>query len=221
MKQNMNDLLNNVNNRWSGLPPKQRQFAIFCGAILLLCYVVHLINNAGRQAAYYRQQALRAAQQRAKAAPRPPAPPPAPWRPKGLTTLANLSGTWKGQNIVTGIGFCTQTLELRDTDAPPGNYTGYSTLSCIAPPNLWQLHRGPRMLPPKLREEMHPTAIMLNGAPENGAVHFRIDKSVVAAADGCDTTAFKVTPFGTNRIAVAWQDGICDGGQILLDRIGR
>jgi len=212
--------MNNAKSFLTNLTPKQRNFLIFCGALVVGWYVIRLIGNAGQQAAYYRQQAIRAAQL-AKAAPKPPPPQPAkPNRPAlpFLTTLSNLSGFWKGQNLVAGQGFCTLALELREMETP-ANYTAYSTLSCKAPPSLWGL-KGGQLLPPRMRDEMLPTAITLNGTPENGAIRFQVDKTVVSSMSSCATTSFIVTPFGTNRIAAEWREGLCQGGQILMARIG-
>ena len=95
----------------------------------------------------------------------------------------------------------------------------YSTLSCMAPPSLWGL-KGGQLLPPRMRDEMLPTAITLQGTPENGAIRFQVDKTVVSPMSGCATTSFMVTPFGTNRVAAQWREGLCQGGQILMARIG-
>ena len=130
-----------------------------------------------------------------------------------------LSGFWKGQALVVNQGLCTLNLEMRDTDAP-ANYIGYSTLSCATPPSLWGL-KGGQQLPPAMREQMLPTAIVMTGTPVNGAIRFQVNRTVVSPASGCETTSYTVTPFGTNRVAVQWLDGLCLGGQILMTRIGR
>ncbi len=201
---------------------KQRNFYIFCGAILVGWFVIRYMGNAAQQAAYYRQQAILAAQRaKAQAAARPsvpPAPPPRPVLP-WLTTVTNLSGFWKGQNLVVNQGFCTLNLEMRETDTP-ANYIGYSTLSCRTPSSLWGL-KGGQQLPPAMREQMLPTAIVMTGTPVNGAIRFQVNRTVVSPASGCETTSYTVTPFGTNRVAVQWLDGLCLGGQILMNRIGR
>ncbi len=62
---------------------------------------------------------------------------------------------------------------------------------------------------------------VLTGAPENGSIHFHVDKSFGAEISGCAPTTFAVTPFGTNKIAAQWQEAGCQGGEILLWRQGK
>jgi hypothetical protein len=203
------------------LTKQQQKALLICLGVIVASYAVRWLYTSAQQLAQ-RQQQINLAQQRAKAAPRVPvAPAPAkPSRPVSpfVTTLSNLSGFWKGQNLVAGQGFCTLGLELREQETP-ANYIAYSTLSCMAPPSLWGL-KGGQLLPPRMRDEMLPTAITLQGTPENGAIRFQVDKTVVSPMSGCATTSFMVTPFGTNRVAAQWREGLCQGGQILMARIG-
>ena len=205
------------------MTPKQRNFLVLCGAILVVWYVGRSVISSMQQAEYRRQQALRAAQLRAQA--KPPAPPSAPLvnpllKFSPLTNLSNLSGFWGGQGLLAGQGLCTLHLELREMQDTPGNYTGYSTLGCTPAPALWGL-KGGRLLPPNIRNNMGPKALILTGAPENGAIRFQVDKTVVGDPDSCATTSFTVTPFGTNKVAAQWREGPCQNAQILLDRLQR
>lgn len=203
------------------LTKQQQKVLLIAVGVIVASYVVRWLYTSAQELAQ-RQQQIRLAQQRAKLPARVPvAPVPAkPSRPVSpfVTTLSNLSGFWKGQNLVAGQGFCTLALELREMETP-ANYTAYSTLSCMAPPSLWGL-KGGQLLPPRMRDQMLPTAITLQGTPENGAIHFQVDKTVVSPMSSCATTSFMVTPFGTNRIAAQWREGLCQGGQILMARIG-
>jgi hypothetical protein len=203
------------------LTKQQQKALLICLGVIVASYVVRWLYASAQELAN-RQKQINLAQQRAKAAPRVPttSAPAKPSRPVSpfVTTLSNLSGFWKGQNLVAGQGFCTLGLELRELETP-ANYTAYSTLSCMAPPSLWGL-KGGQLLPPRMRDEMLPTAITLQGTPENGAIRFQVDKTVVSPMSGCATTSFMVTPFGTNRIAAQWREGLCQGGQILMARIG-
>jgi hypothetical protein len=212
-----------MNNPISNLTTKQRNFYIFCGAIVVLWFVVRFMNNAAQQAAYYREQAIRAAQQRARAN----TPPPAPKAPKQgkipvvvLTDLSNLSGTWMGQRLLNQSGMCTLRLEMRSVPQKPEDYKGYARLNCMPPAGLTSL-RGGRVLPKQQRENLNPVAMVLTGVPEDGALHFTLDKTVVTPNDDCETTEFNVTPFGTNQIAVEWREGKCRGTQLILNKNGR
>lgn len=131
------------------LTKQQQKTLLICLGVIVASYAVRWLYTSAQELAN-RQQQIRLAQQRAKAAPRVPitAVPAKPSRPvlPFLTTLSNLSGFWKGQNLVAGQGFCTLSLELREMETP-ANYTAYSTLSCKAPPSLWGL-KGGQLLPP-------------------------------------------------------------------------
>jgi hypothetical protein len=213
---------------------QQRNFFLLCGALVVAYYVAHTIGTYALQAAYYRQQAIRAAQQRDKALAQVKAQKDAAARASAaakaaasgtaggtviashppavvLTALSNLSGTWKGQGALSGRGVCTLKLELREGQAP-SSYSGYSTLSCVNPSVRGRANPASRM---------NPAAAVLTGVPESGSIRFHVDKTIEADANGCAATSFTATPFGTNQIAVQWQEGSCQGGQILLSKNGR
>ena len=215
---------------------QQRNFYLFCGALAVAYYIAHTIETYALQASYYRQQAIRANQQRDKAVAQAKAQaqkdaaaraaaaakaaasgtaggpaivshPPA----VVLTTLSNLSGTWRGQGVLAGRGVCTLKLELREAQAP-STYSGYSTLSCGNASARGRANPASRM---------NPAASILTGTPQSGSIRFHVDKTIGADANGCTATAFTATPFGTNQIAVQWQEGSCQGGQILLGKSGK
>ena len=52
-------------------------------------------------------------------------------------------------------------------------------------------------------------------------LQFTVDKVVGKTLAGCEITGLLVTPFGRDMIAVQWQEGSCQGGQVLLRRMGR
>jgi len=206
------------------LTAKQKKALLICLGVVVASYAVKWVITAAQQAEFQRQAFL-AAQQRAKAkanaAPKvpTPAPPAVPGRPPTivLTNLSNLEGMWMGSRIMNQRGLCTLRLELRPVPQKPDNYMGYSRLNCAPVPGV-----GPaRFLPKPLRDNLNPVAIVLTGAPEDGALHFTLDKTVVVPGDGCETSAFTVTPFGTNKIAVEWHEGQCRGVQLLMDKNGR
>jgi len=210
------------------LTAKQKKALLLCLGLVVACYIVKWIFTAAQQAAFLQRQAYLAAQMRAKAkadaaARASKATVPAKPAPKGpppvtvLTNLSNLEGMWQGSRILNAQGLCTIRLELRPVPDKQDNYMGYSRFNCAPPPGV-----GPaRFLPKPLRNNLSPVAIVLKGEPEDGVLHFTLDKTVVVPGDGCETSAFTVTPFGTNRVAVEWREGKCRGAQLLLDKNGR
>jgi hypothetical protein len=217
---------------------KQRNFLLGCVAVFVVYFVGGAILETMHRAAYlHHLQAIRAAQMqkareqadaKAKAKAEAKAAAPAPDKAaipaptakadsSPLTTVSNLSGTWNGRGALTGRGICSLRLELRETQAGTGHYTGYSTLSCLNIPALMsRAHHASG-----IQNHMNPAANILTGEPENGSIRFKVDKSISADANGCAATSFTATPFGSNKIAVQWQEGNCQGGEILLGRSGK
>jgi hypothetical protein len=117
------------------LTAKQRKILLICLGIVVASYVVKWVMTAAQQAAFLQQQqAIRAAQLRAKqkadAAARAstaPATAPAPAKlpPRDvLTNLTNLQGMWMGSRILNQSGLCMLRLELRPVPEKPDNYMG-------------------------------------------------------------------------------------------------
>jgi hypothetical protein len=218
------------------MTPKQRKFYLVCAVIVVGYYVARFFIASSMQAAYYQQQAIRAAQiQQAKAAQlkatasAPGISSVAPVAPAGgygppamaLTTLSNLAGIWGGRGTISSRGLCTLTLELRETQDAPGHYSGYSALTCLNIPDLNSPQKLANPISPLLTKTM-PAAAVMTGIPENdGSIHFRVDHAVSTDANGCTATAFTMTPFGTNQVAAQLDGGTCQGGQLLLTKMGR
>jgi hypothetical protein len=211
------------------LTAKQKKALLICLGLVVGSYVVKWVYTAAQQAAFLQQQAIHAAQMRAKAkaeAPGRASTSPAPPARKGpppvtvLTNLSNLEGMWMGQRLLNASGMCTMRLEMRPVPDTPGNYKGYARLNCLPPAGLVSL-RGGRVLPKQQRDNLNPVAMVLTGTPEDGALHFTLDKTVVAPNDDCETSEFVVTPFGTNQVALEWHEGKCRGTQLMLNKNGR
>ena len=230
MNSTANDAINKLKDHFNTkLTAKQRKALLICLAIVVASYILKWIYDAAQQAAWLQQQQnIRAAQARANAARNAQKKDSAnakPGKPKlppriVVTDLTNLEGTWFGQRLLNASGMCTLRLELRPVPDTPGNYKGYSRLNCMPPAGVTSL-RGGRVLPKQQRENLNPVAMVLTGTPEDGALHFTLDKTVVAPNDDCETTEFVVTPFGTNQVALEWHEGKCRGTQLILGKNGR
>ncbi len=210
------------------LTPQQRKALWICGGLYLASYPVRWAMDYSRQAAFYQQQAIRAAQQRAYANAHPPAPPRAPAAPAvpakpptppraptpAVTpTVDTLSGIWRGRTALPGRGICTLTMELHE--ATPGRFTGFSTLACgNFGPLMSKEDRNPGAA---TLNRMSPAAVIVSGVLENGALRLTVDKTVSTNSNGCAATSFNLTPFA-KQLAAEWQEGTCQGGRILLGR---
>jgi hypothetical protein len=211
------------------LNAKQRKALTICVGVSVASFAVKWIYTEAQQAALLQKQAVtRAAQQKAnnnapgRDSTKPPARPAPPRRPPltVVTSLGNLEGMWMGQRLLNASGMCTLRLEMRPVPEVPQDYKGYARLNCLPPAGLVSL-RGGRVLPKQQRDNLNPVAMVLTGVPEDGALHFTLDKTVVAPNDDCETTEFVVTPFGTNQVALEWREGKCRGMQLILNKNGR
>jgi hypothetical protein len=207
---------------------KQRNFLLLCGGIVLAYYVERSCEESARQAAYYRQMAIRAAQQRARAKATPAPPPrasstgaghgaPAPSPAGAATQSGPLSGVWQGRTAITGRGLCTLRIELHENE--PGHFQGYSTLACT--------NYGPLMAPEGrgnaagTLNRMNPAEAILSGAMEDGSLRFHVDNTIGTNSNGCGATSFTLTPFGTNQLAAQWEETGCQGGHVILQKARR
>jgi len=217
------------------LTAKQRNFFVWCGVIAAAWYVVRHVVDSANRAAYYRQQAIRAAQRRKpkpKAAPpvkKTPAAPKAPaapgvargpaiahTRPKPAPSspFTKLSGIWRGKVALDGRGICDLKFELTEKQDSPGRFSGYSTMTCSAAGPLMPTKKvNPRTL---TLNRMDPEAAILTGAMENGSIQFHTDKAVGTDSNGCAPTSFSLTPFGSNQLAAEWREDACQGGRMIL-----
>ena len=196
---------------------KQQQRAILIGGgVIIASFVIHYVVTSAREMAL-RQQAMRQAQLRAQAAPKPAPAPPKKFVNPFLTTVNNLHGFWVGRGMLNTRGMCTLKLELEDVPDSPGHYNGYSTLGCQPIPAMFRMG-GARITPQDVRNMQNPKALLLTGEPKDNVIVFTINKTVVGEAGACEANSFTVTPFGTNQIAANWTEGACAGGQLLLVR---
>jgi hypothetical protein len=196
---------------------KNRKLLWAAGAVLVFLYFAPAALQSFRQEAYYRQQeeAARTRAQAARGAAQ--AAPPAAASPSP-TPLSNLTGMWQGEQAQSNRDLCRMALEMRDNGA--GGLTAYPRISCVA---LMPYLPGPHKLTAAqaAAKSMSPVSAVLTGNLKDGAVAFRVDKTIGATFDGCTMTAFSVTPFGNDEVAAEWQNGTCGKGQMVLRRVGR
>jgi hypothetical protein len=215
---------------------------IVVGSYITHSIIITAMQMAYYQQQAARQLAIRAAQQRAKAAattahaPAPPAattlpptsqPTPAAGPPAGRAAIpakevtppspfARFQGIWRGRAALDSRGICDLRFELREKPDEPGNFSGYSTMTCSA---VGALMPGKQV---SVKEQtlnvMDPEAAIFTGKPENGSLQFHVDKTVGADSNGCAPTAFTLTPFGGNQLAAEWREATCRGGHMILGR---
>jgi membrane protein involved in colicin uptake len=221
---------------------KQRNFFLVCGAVLVAFYVIRSVVNFAHQQENFRQQYIRAAQQRAKAEAQAKAKarekaekeaaaraakaaalkaersakahPAAPKAPKPVT----YTGVWRGRTAVEGRGLCTLRIEINETE--PSRYQGNSRIACVSVAAL----RSPRERLNKaaaFMDRMNPEAAIISGAMEKGAIALHIDKTIGADSKGCAATSFTLTPFGKNQLAAEWREDTCQGGHVILAKARR
>jgi len=210
---------------------QHKKILLICIGIIVASYVVRSIVLGAMQAAYIHQQAIRAAEQRAnkkaadkaraeakaaEAAKAPlPAPAEAPKEPPIPEIFAKLPGIWHGRAALTGRGLCDMKLELKSTE--PGNFQGYSSLSCLAVPAL--MSKEDRMNPKTgLLSRLTPDVAILAGTVKDGAIQLNTEKAIGSDIHGCALDLLTLTPFATNQLAAEWQGDGCEGGRMVLGR---
>jgi len=183
---------------------------------------VVLLYIAPRVIAMYE---LHQAMQRAAFASAHPKPSPAvPLAPKNTAQPAGLTlpiamGRYAGGGI-SNTRQCQIGLEMRPVQAD--TYAGYATMVCVEPahfkPGIPVTKQNPIL--DAVRQKTPASAIM-SGTLRNGELVFNVDKSIGTFGDGCPLTGtFTVSPFGSAQILIQWQEGKCEGGQLIMNRIG-
>ena len=113
---------------------------------------------------------------------------------------------------------CKVDLEVRPAQGDA--YAGYLTVMCFVPPHL--TGGKPPFKNPILEaaSQMTPASAIMTGTVENGDLVFTVDRTIGKLGDGCSLTGtFKVSTFGMGKVLVQWQEGECEGGQLLLQHI--
>lgn len=209
---------------------KNRKWWWLAGACLVLWYFAPGVLQSFREASTYQQrmQAVNAQAQNARAtgsgsaavpsAPSVPNAIPAPAPRYGATNAvasqSPLAGIWNGNQTQPNGELCSLTLELRDK--PEGVMAGYANMTCR--PIIRRTGAPAVNTNETILKAMTPMAAIMSGRLQDGAIAFHIDKPIGTPVDGCPFSAFTVTPFGTQQVAVEWQRGSCDSGQMTMTR---
>jgi hypothetical protein len=199
----------------------QKRRWLWIGGILLAAwYFGPSIINSYRQDAYRKAVAARqaAAAQAAKAA----SPLPASGAAAALPAEVNqVLGVWQGAAPLP-TGMCNLRLELRRKADNPAQVAGFPVLICTSIPSIL-----PGQVTPATQQAMMakltPVSAVLTGTfhPDPDSLQFTVDKVTGTSVNGCALTSLTVTPFGVDMIAAEWQEGTCEGGHLLLKRMGK
>lgn len=112
---------------------------------------------------------------------------------------------------------CKGNLELGANPAKPDEFTGYITIVCYPP--LTYKESSPLVNPViAIGNQFTPASAILSGKVLGGAIQLHSDKTIQTLPDGCPITGISVSPFGDNQIAVDWQEGTCQGGQLIFHK---
>ena len=213
--------MNTTNNK--------RKWWIIGAALVVLYFAPSLLRSFREAAAYQeRMREMNAQAQNARAGMRGPSvtspQPGAANAPQAVTVVSpaapsRLVGMWVNQQSVASAELCTVNLEIRDKGQ--GEVNGYLKLLCYPTMAYFAKHNERPNPQAVLTKVLNPIAAIMSGGVKDGTVAFHVDKVVGTQEDGCGLTAFTVTPFGSDEVAVEWQRGACTGGQMTLTRQGR
>jgi hypothetical protein len=159
-----------------------------------------------------------------------PAIPPSPAPPQSVAASApeaalhNLMGNWEGSLPVKEQP-CNISLELREDQAKPGQYLGYSKISC-QPTMLdvmQQVQSGHKVTPAealkRMADAMKPSASNFSGDAENGAIKLTAQNTFGLTGSGCSITSFTVMPAGAHDLGTDFTENSaagCEGGQLVM-----
>jgi hypothetical protein len=129
-------------------------------------------------------------------------------------------GSWTGgMTALPGRGLCKLGLNVeRRSGGPADQFAGYATLTCepmqaaLAPSN----HSEALAL--LLKGGLNPVSIALTGAPDHGAMVFRVDRIIATPPPACAMTDLTLSPFGSGQVSAVWREQSCPGGQLILRR---
>jgi len=156
----------------------------------------------------------------------PPLPAPAASAPPADAALHNLMGTWEG-TISLNQEPCNISLELREDHDKPGQFLGYSKLSC-QPTMLEIMQRqesGHKMTPAealkRMADAMKPSATNFAGIAENGAIKLTAQNTFGLTGQGCSIATFSVMPAGSHDLGTDFAENAvpgCEGGQLVMKK---
>jgi hypothetical protein len=136
------------------------------------------------------------------------------------TNASRFLGVWTGSELMPSQDTCKERLEVRMDEDKPGFFSGSETRVCT--PALFALpDRVARQRMSGVIRQMEPVSAELTGSMENGAITFKVDKTIGIPSDGCTLTGYSISAFGLQQIAAQWQQGSCPGGQLILVRAQR
>lgn len=199
---------------------KQKRWLLIGGILVAAWYIgPAIINSYRQQEAYKRAIAAREAAAAAKAA-KQASPLPAPGASNPASpSLDALAGVWQGGAVLPQ-GMCGLKLELRKKPGDADHFAGYPVLGCMPiPGNPTGQAAGTEAQ--RMIASANPVSAVLTGTPQNGSITFTVDKVIGETVAGCSMTGMTATPFGSDQIAVEWQEGTCPGGHLLVKRIGK
>jgi len=158
-----------------------------------------------------------------------PAPLPAPAAANASAAdqaLNNLMGTWEG-TLPMNQEPCKVSLELREDHDKPGQFLGYSKLSC-QPTMLEIMQRqesGKKMTPAealkKMADAMKPSATNFTGVAEKGAIKLTAQNTFGLTGSGCSIATFTLMPAGSHDMGTEFTENAvpgCEGGELVMNK---
>ena len=206
------------------LTPKQTKIAwIVTGILILLHFAPAVLHTVIAAATSHKETA-------AYRKPSPSVPSPVPVLAvvpaNGMFPDARLStfvGIWQANQFMPNGDHCNVRLEIRQAVSNPvtqsAMVSGFDTRTCLSS----DLMKGGNMAATNMeqfRRETSPVSTSMMGwFADDSDITFQVNKTLGAAPNQCPMTAYTVSPFGTNALAAQWKQGICPGGQIVLQKV--
>jgi hypothetical protein len=218
-KPSAEDFVHPMEKTMDKLTDKQKKIAgAIVAALLLIHYAPTILSAIAQQSAAHAP---------ARVSPPPPPVAAAPVVPAGSANdvhLGKLAGLWSGGMLRPNHGVCSLRLELRKNQDKPGTYTGYSTMACGSSLPFLSGRVTPQTLKESMKNQMTPASAILSGGADGESIALQLEQTASDAPDGCGIASLKLTPFGDDNMAAAWEEGpakSCAGGKVIMHRVPR
>jgi hypothetical protein len=198
----------------------QKQRLLWIGGLSLAAfYYLPSFIHSSRPPAPAVPPALKASASKSTTPTVPPAATPGA-APDPSVAFAGLLGTWQGGGPLPGHGMCSLKFELRRKADAPGQFSGFPLLTCmpLIPGSITHSGGNPQ---DALLAQYSPLSAILTGTTVNSLPQFTVDKVIGKGASGCALSSFEATPFGADQLIAEWKEGTCQGGLLVLRKIGR
>ena len=183
-------------------------------ALLIVALVLVLIHFAPKIVSAFQRPAQPKPSPVRVATPAPAVPPVPVIEPQ----FAILQGKWTGTFLKPKY-VCDTKLELHANALAANPFTGYTTMTCRPTDISAAIRPGkPVNFIEAMIKASTPASAIYTGKVEGPFIELHLTQTIGKQQDGCQPTAYSLTPFGDSQLAAKWDDNPCEEGQVVMKR---